>query len=895
MKKKRLLFATLLTVLCVCIGVFGAACSQKPGGDPGTDPGKDPEEKPKTYSVLFDVQGHGTAPETLRNVVSGSTIEKPADPVEDEWTFGGWYKEKECENEWNFASDKVTSTRTLYAQWTQVTYTVTYDVQGHGTAPAGLSGLVKGAKLKAPQEPEAQGYIFDGWYKEKECKNVWNFQTDIITQNVTLYADWIEIHEVNTKDPAVFEVSEIGYFTVPATGKYTIAVAYKESGVLVSDRYTISTGNAIYYLDVDTETQTVSYISRAFSEESGWVEVSLAKDAAYTATENENEYSFSYQKEVTAEGQTETVTVTVTFTVQQDGNLKVTDGDTTYDAKFAKQYMFDEQAQSIGSANFYLEAGSRHTVCGKSNRAIEVSVTFVAYDLPFTEKAEYVGEKNKVLTVKSLGGGVVGGIKNDVCSATFGGTAITVIAIDGNIYTVSDGTATYGLEFVFNGEAIASIKVYEAEGEGWKTELYDTLTKIKTPKEVAVKLQANEEGVGNTVALPVGYSYAVIDVSEWIGQKMIFSDFAEGTTFHWINPNYGGAQGSKDSLVGVTSGTEFLLKNDYNFVYIAVTPANAEEKSVTFTAQKVVPPKGSSEDNPLTIEGNTITLNSDVSTTYYLEFTGTGAYEVTVCRGGMYNLYYTINGVGYGFYNWKWVNITNDDPVARVTLDGTTKITVLVDRQNVDYVLTIEKAAEVEPKELEAGNYRFVDETVNPVAVYKLTIAGDKSSGYTVNYSYTGEFPGTYENLAITDNVTSFTFTCPDDGFSDPVVTITIKADGSLHLANYDGVGNEADFAKATGDEVDPPSFALGRYKWQSEDGTQIVFITVNVDNTVDYMSQSGGLASGAALVKNDDGTYSFTRDGGVKVTFTPKTEGMTCSIDVVDGSLTYTAINMSK
>lgn len=888
MKKKRLLFATLLTVLCVCIGVFGAACSQKPGGDPGTDPGKDPEEKPKTYSVLFDVQGHGTAPETLRNVVSGSTIEKPADPVEDEWTFGGWYKEKECENEWNFASDKVTSTRTLYAQWTQVTYTVTYDVQGHGTAPAGLSGLVKGAKLKAPQEPEAQGYIFDGWYKEKECKNVWNFQTDIITQNVTLYADWIEIHEVNTKDPAVFEVSEIGYFTVPATGKYTIAVAYKESGVLVSDRYTISTGNAIYYLDIDTETQTVSYISRAFSEESGWVEVSLAKDAAYTATENENEYSFSYQKEVTAEGQTETVTVTVTFTVQQDGNLKVTDGDTTYDAKFAKQYLFDEQAQSIGSANFYLEAGSRHTVCGKSNRAIEVSVTFVAYDLPFTEKAEYVGEKNKVLTVKLLGGGVVGGIKNDVCSATFGGTAITVIAIDGNIYTVSDGTATYGLEFVFNGEAIASIKVYEPEGEGWKTELYDTLTKIKTPKEVAVKLQANESGVANTVDLPAGYSYAVIDVSEWIGQKMIFSGFAEGTTFHWINPNYGGAQGSKDSLVGVTSGTEFLLKNNYNFVYIAVTPANAEEKSVTFTAQKVVPPKGSSEDNPLTIEGNTITLNSDVSTTYYLEFTGTGAYEVTVCRGGMYyNLYYTINGVGYGWtMSGGWLNgMSNDNHTAKVTLDGTTKITVVVDRLNTDYVLTIEKAAEVEPKELEAGNYRFVDESVNPVAVYKLTIAGDKSSGYTVNYSYTGEFPGTYNGLAITDNVTSFTFTCPDE-YQYFDVTITIKADGSLHLANYDGVGNEADFAKATGTEVDPPSFAIGRYTGQNASG-EMVIITLEIDYSIKYMTQQA--MENGTLTDNEDGSYSFTKSVGGTITITPKFNMGTHSLEVVENGSTYT------
>lgn len=57
-----------------------------------------------------------------------------------------------------------------------------------------------------PPKPQRNGYIFDGWYKESECINEWNFDTDITgkelvineTSNYTqydgicLYAKWIE-------------------------------------------------------------------------------------------------------------------------------------------------------------------------------------------------------------------------------------------------------------------------------------------------------------------------------------------------------------------------------------------------------------------------------------------------------------------------------------------------------------------------------------------------------------------------------------------------------------------------------------------------------------------------------------------------------------------------------
>ena len=76
------------------------------------------------YTVTFDANGHGTAPSS-QEVVENQHVTEPDAPVAAEWIFGGWYKEAECTNAWNFASDVVTANRTLYAKWTPVVASVT--------------------------------------------------------------------------------------------------------------------------------------------------------------------------------------------------------------------------------------------------------------------------------------------------------------------------------------------------------------------------------------------------------------------------------------------------------------------------------------------------------------------------------------------------------------------------------------------------------------------------------------------------------------------------------------------------------------------------------------------------------------------------------------------------
>jgi len=51
----------------------------------------------------------------------------------------------------------------------------------------------KGKKVTRPENPVREGYTFDGWYKEKELENEWNFYSDVVTESTILYAGWINV------------------------------------------------------------------------------------------------------------------------------------------------------------------------------------------------------------------------------------------------------------------------------------------------------------------------------------------------------------------------------------------------------------------------------------------------------------------------------------------------------------------------------------------------------------------------------------------------------------------------------------------------------------------------------------------------------------------------------
>lgn len=153
-----------------------------------------------TYTVTFNMMGHGTAISPITGVYAGSTITAPATPTASGYSFGGWYKESGLTNAWNFSTDTVNANTTLYAKWTEIvpgTFTVSFNMMGHGTAIADITA-VEGSTISAPAEPTTSGYTFGGWYKESSLTNAWNFSTDTVNANTTLYAKWTAVAQYAT-------------------------------------------------------------------------------------------------------------------------------------------------------------------------------------------------------------------------------------------------------------------------------------------------------------------------------------------------------------------------------------------------------------------------------------------------------------------------------------------------------------------------------------------------------------------------------------------------------------------------------------------------------------------------------------------------------------------------
>ncbi len=81
-----------------------------------------------TYTVEFNLQGHGSAIDA-QEVAEGGKVTEPTAPTADGWVFGGWYEESTCENEFDF-NTTINADKTLYAKWTEDVKVTFFSVGG---------------------------------------------------------------------------------------------------------------------------------------------------------------------------------------------------------------------------------------------------------------------------------------------------------------------------------------------------------------------------------------------------------------------------------------------------------------------------------------------------------------------------------------------------------------------------------------------------------------------------------------------------------------------------------------------------------------------------------------------------------------------------------------------
>ena len=146
-------------------------------------------------------------------------------------------------------------TNTTNAYFAIGDYFVTFDSCG-GT-PVPEQGTVNGLLTK-PKDPTKEGYIFDGWYTEDSYIHKWDFATDTLSSNITLYAKWEVAPEPGpSPDPEPTPGTQDGWVQSDAGWQYVLNGEFLNDGWhYFEDEY----GNHWYYFDSDTYMATSRWI-----------------------------------------------------------------------------------------------------------------------------------------------------------------------------------------------------------------------------------------------------------------------------------------------------------------------------------------------------------------------------------------------------------------------------------------------------------------------------------------------------------------------------------------------------------------------------------------------------------------------------------------------------------
>lgn len=180
------------------------------------------------YTVTFNSQGGDPVSSML--VEAGTTITAPSpEPTKTGYTFGGWYKEQECENPWNFVSDTVLSDMTLYAKWEQkIDLTVSKTVKGdYGNKTKDFTFTIyfmdnNGFKLPAGTQFPYTGGVISGVEAEVPADNVLILDQDGKAVFSLKHGQQIRISDIasNTKVQVV-ETDFEGYIVSFHDGNHT--------------------------------------------------------------------------------------------------------------------------------------------------------------------------------------------------------------------------------------------------------------------------------------------------------------------------------------------------------------------------------------------------------------------------------------------------------------------------------------------------------------------------------------------------------------------------------------------------------------------------------------------------------------------------------------------------
>lgn len=135
--------------------------------------------------------------------ITGTVNGMDGQPLEGAWT---WKNDRDMDEtgsfeetvvftpvDTNYAPFETTVSVTVYRRTSSgggvTRYTVTFDTQGGSKISS--KTVSRNTAVAEPAEPTREGYVFEGWFTDKDCTEAYDFSTKV-TKNITLYAKWTE-------------------------------------------------------------------------------------------------------------------------------------------------------------------------------------------------------------------------------------------------------------------------------------------------------------------------------------------------------------------------------------------------------------------------------------------------------------------------------------------------------------------------------------------------------------------------------------------------------------------------------------------------------------------------------------------------------------------------------
>lgn len=226
------------------------------------------------YTVTFDANGgEGTMDPQVFRYNQPQYLTKNTFTREG-YTFAGWSTDPNAAtatyyDQQQFTFGEGNSNITIYAVWTTVQYTVTFDANG-GTWGEGVDNVQyvsvnAGSSVEFLNEPTNVGYTFGGWYRDTnlngtidENETIW-LERYTVGNNITLLAKW----DANVLDFTYYRYNDDG--GSPYTDSSSLTFPY---GTVV----TVNVNGGTYYEKTGTYTGTVTDAaeSRVLDSTAAW-------------------------------------------------------------------------------------------------------------------------------------------------------------------------------------------------------------------------------------------------------------------------------------------------------------------------------------------------------------------------------------------------------------------------------------------------------------------------------------------------------------------------------------------------------------------------------------------------------------------------------------------------